>query len=98
MCFDPSKKYSDIERWSTIFPAYLNKKKTVAEGRNTKRKGRGEPQHHRNCRSHESQRISGRCRKQNVRSRSESRPVSQRKSPFPNEERRWNAAQQRISK
>jgi len=33
MCFDPSKKYSDIERWSTIFPAYLNKKKTVAEGR-----------------------------------------------------------------
>ena len=25
--------FHQIERWSTIFPAYLNKKKTVAEGR-----------------------------------------------------------------
>lgn len=32
-CFDPSKKHSEIERWATIFPAYLDKKKTVAEGR-----------------------------------------------------------------
>ncbi|KAJ0178730.1 hypothetical protein K1T71_005505 [Dendrolimus kikuchii] len=29
----PEKKHSDVERWICIYPAYLNSKKTLAQGR-----------------------------------------------------------------
>ncbi|XP_041970816.1 signal recognition particle 19 kDa protein [Aricia agestis] len=29
----PDKKHTDVERWICIYPAYLNSKKTLAEGR-----------------------------------------------------------------
>ncbi|XP_050343559.1 signal recognition particle 19 kDa protein [Nymphalis io] len=29
----PDKKHSDVERWICIYPAYLNNKKTLAQGR-----------------------------------------------------------------
>ncbi|XP_013190367.1 signal recognition particle 19 kDa protein [Amyelois transitella] len=31
--WSPDKKHSDVERWICIYPAYLNSKKTLAEGR-----------------------------------------------------------------
>ncbi|PSN30640.1 Signal recognition particle 19 kDa protein [Blattella germanica] len=31
--WSPDKKYSDRERWVCIYPAYINSKKTLAEGR-----------------------------------------------------------------
>lgn len=31
--FDPQRKNSDRSRWICIYPAYLNSKKTCAEGR-----------------------------------------------------------------
>ncbi|KAJ8665024.1 hypothetical protein QAD02_006686 [Eretmocerus hayati] len=31
--WDPSKKHSDRERWVCIYPAYLNSRKSLAEGR-----------------------------------------------------------------
>ncbi|XP_028027278.1 signal recognition particle 19 kDa protein [Bombyx mandarina] len=31
--WNPEKKHSDVERWICIYPAYLNSKKTLAEGR-----------------------------------------------------------------
>jgi len=31
--WSPEKKYSDRERWMCIYPAYINSKKTLAEGR-----------------------------------------------------------------
>ncbi|KFM64168.1 hypothetical protein X975_17660, partial [Stegodyphus mimosarum] len=32
-CWSPEKSYSDRERWICIYPAYINSKKTYAEGR-----------------------------------------------------------------
>lgn len=32
-CWSPEKKHSDRERWICIYPAYINSKKTIAEGR-----------------------------------------------------------------
>lgn len=32
-CWSPDKKHSDRERWICIYPAYINSKKTIAEGR-----------------------------------------------------------------
>ncbi|KAF6022166.1 SRP19 [Bugula neritina] len=31
--FDPSFKFSDRERWMCFYPAYINSKKTVSDGR-----------------------------------------------------------------
>ena len=31
--WSPEKKHSDVERWICIYPAYLNSKKTLAQGR-----------------------------------------------------------------
>ncbi|XP_014366789.1 signal recognition particle 19 kDa protein [Papilio machaon] len=31
--WNPEKKHSDVERWICIYPAYINSKKTLAEGR-----------------------------------------------------------------
>ncbi|CAG9795083.1 unnamed protein product [Diatraea saccharalis] len=31
--WSPDKKHSDVERWICIYPAYLNSKKSLAEGR-----------------------------------------------------------------
>ncbi|KAL4716603.1 hypothetical protein ACJJTC_008238 [Scirpophaga incertulas] len=31
--WSPDKKHSDVERWICIYPAYINSKKTLAEGR-----------------------------------------------------------------
>ncbi|KOB71106.1 Signal recognition particle 19 kDa protein [Operophtera brumata] len=31
--WSPEKKHSDVERWICIYPAYINSKKTLAEGR-----------------------------------------------------------------
>ncbi|XP_021187545.3 signal recognition particle 19 kDa protein [Helicoverpa armigera] len=31
--WNPEKKHSDVERWICIYPAYLNSKKTLAQGR-----------------------------------------------------------------
>ncbi|CAH2071148.1 unnamed protein product, partial [Iphiclides podalirius] len=31
--WNPEKKHSDVERWICIYPAYINSKKTRAEGR-----------------------------------------------------------------
>lgn len=31
--FNPNKKHSDKSRWICIYPAYLNSKKTLSEGR-----------------------------------------------------------------
>ncbi|CAH2243055.1 signal recognition particle 19 kDa protein [Pararge aegeria] len=31
--WSPDKKHSDVERWICIYPAYLNNKKTLAQGR-----------------------------------------------------------------
>jgi signal recognition particle subunit SRP19 len=31
--FDPNRKHTDKSRWICIYPAYLNSKKTVSEGR-----------------------------------------------------------------
>ncbi|XP_072939801.1 signal recognition particle 19 kDa protein [Epargyreus clarus] len=31
--WSPDKKHSDVERWICIYPAYLNSKKTLAQGR-----------------------------------------------------------------
>ncbi|XP_045446787.1 signal recognition particle 19 kDa protein [Melitaea cinxia] len=31
--WNPDKKHSDVERWICIYPAYLNNKKTLAQGR-----------------------------------------------------------------
>nr|XP_021187545.2 signal recognition particle 19 kDa protein [Helicoverpa armigera] len=31
--WNPEKKHSDVERWVCIYPAYLNSKKTLAQGR-----------------------------------------------------------------
>ncbi|KAI8424324.1 hypothetical protein MSG28_002873 [Choristoneura fumiferana] len=31
--WNPEKKHSEVERWICIYPAYLNSKKTLAQGR-----------------------------------------------------------------
>ena len=31
--FNPNKSHDDIERWVCIYPAYINSKKTLSEGR-----------------------------------------------------------------
>ncbi|KAI5632304.1 SRP19 protein domain-containing protein [Phthorimaea operculella] len=31
--WNPEKKHSDVERWICIYPAYINSKKTLAQGR-----------------------------------------------------------------
>ena len=31
--FNPNKSHEDIERWVCIYPAYINSKKTLSEGR-----------------------------------------------------------------
>ncbi|KAM3967188.1 signal recognition particle 19 [Aphomia sociella] len=31
--WSPDKKHSEVERWICIYPAYMNSKKTLAEGR-----------------------------------------------------------------
>ncbi|CAH0407420.1 unnamed protein product [Chilo suppressalis] len=31
--WSPDKKHSDVERWICIYPAYINSKKSLAEGR-----------------------------------------------------------------
>ncbi|XP_071443665.1 signal recognition particle 19 kDa protein [Hetaerina americana] len=31
--WNPDKKHSDRERWVCVYPAYINSKKTIAEGR-----------------------------------------------------------------
>ncbi|KAG8226192.1 hypothetical protein J437_LFUL012468 [Ladona fulva] len=33
MMWNPDKKHTDLERWICIYPAYINSKKTRAEGR-----------------------------------------------------------------
>ncbi|XP_026322144.1 signal recognition particle 19 kDa protein [Hyposmocoma kahamanoa] len=36
--WNSEKKHSDVERWICIYPAYLNSKKTLAEGRRLPKK------------------------------------------------------------